>query len=109
MIKVEFDGQKATINDGKRKVEEEDDSIEFERCLNVMLRGDVTRGRYGTVDEPDIDHLSAVWMCRRFGGRITDMSEHTSPEDADSVEIDENDPVDVANMKDAEDIPPVCY
>ena len=48
-------------------------------------------------------------MCRRFGGRITDMSEHTSPEDADSVEIDENDPVDVANMKDAEDIPPVCY
>ena len=37
------------------------------------------------------------------------MSEHTSPEDADSVEIDENDPVDVANMKDAEDIPPVCY
>jgi len=77
-IEVDFDGIKATSNDGTWTTNKSTDREGMmEESLNALLSVNLTQRKYGTIEARDVDYFSALAMTKEFRGKITDLSKHT--------------------------------
>ena len=78
MIEVEVFGQRARISDGKWSLAKPKTPLADAvlEDLRVSTDTDLSRGRYGTTSQPDVDLMAARAAVSRMGGLIVDESKH---------------------------------